>query len=192
MNGTENITHSFDVYVSFGFQLFAALLGAGTGAYFGFHLARKWERRKDQEDVNKKKIHTVESIVEELRVMKENLDTEDYGNVRWSGQDKKFYGYYGTVSRPAYDSAISSGNFSLLPSKIQTKIADVYLTMQTMYDYNIQIRKFYSSSTYTTNNLVNDVANELADQSNKQTLQFHRAVNEVIPELEEELKNFQD
>ncbi|MBM3896749.1 MAG: hypothetical protein FJ360_03285 [Thaumarchaeota archaeon] len=182
-------TESF-IYLNFSLQLLSSLIGAGSGAGLSFYFVRSWEKKKSQLEIKQRKIHTIDSLLLELYDIKKEIDKPEYGNLKWHGQQKQFYGMHGEGSTPSFDSSISSGNFILLSSQLQEKLGGVYLKINQVNILDHQITIFKTTTVFATN-YVDTVGNEIADQYNAEVLELRKQLPDVISELEKEKKQYE-
>jgi hypothetical protein len=155
------------------------------GATLGLGAAMWWDRRKKEEEIKHTRTHILDSLIEELKVVQEVLnDPANSVEMKWDTSTQQFKGSYLTVSTPAYDSAVNSGNFSLLSESLQTKIADVYLLVRESNAINEQILRFYTTPIYTHNNLAEREANKLSKFQNIKMSELRGSINELLSTLE--------
>lgn len=158
MNGTsipslDNITLEISV------QLLATLVGA----LVGFGLALKQDRKKKAEEKQETVNHLIESITEELsniiRVTTEQ-DVKFDDIMKWDSEKHGFVGKRFLITTPAYDSAVNSGNFVLLPTDLQTRLSNIYNCIDGCKSIMEEIAKFYSTPVFT-DKMADNVANNI-------------------------------
>ena len=170
VNGTRQIIiHVNDPQTEFIILLFATLIGTGIGVGSAIAL----DRKKKHNELNEQIVHIIDSITEELQdIIKltagEKIKLEEL--MTWNSEKRGFEGQRFTITTPAYESAIKSGGFILLPVELQSRISIVY---NRIYDCQKSMNfliKFYSTPVYVTNmannlalnmrdNLINDIKN---------------------------------
>lgn len=156
-----------------------------TGAAVGLGAAMWWDRRKKEEEIKHTKTHIIDSLIEELKVVQGVLnDPSNSVEMKWDTSTQQFKGSYLTVSTPAYDSAVNSGNFSLLSEFLQTEIANVYLIVRESNSINEQILRFYTTPIYTHHSLAEREANKLSKFQNMKMSELRRSINELLSNLE--------
>lgn len=161
-------------------ELIATFIGAGVG----FAAAMLWDRKKTEEEIKHTKNHMINAIIEELKVIQNELnDPNKPVDVKWDKASHEFLGGYVLMSTPAFESAVNSGNFSLLETSLQTELGDLYLTIQNCNFYTEQIVRFYTAPIYHTN-LAEREANKLANLMNEKLSQLRQGIKQVLPKLE--------
>lgn len=156
-----------------------------AGAALGLGAAMWWDRRKKEEEIKHTTKHTIDSLIEELKVAQRVInDPTNPVEMKWDSSTQQFKGSYLTVSTPAHDSAVNSGNFSLLSETLQTEIADVYLLLRESNSINEQILRFYTAPIYTHQNLAEREANKLSKFQNMKLSELRSSINELLSNLE--------
>jgi hypothetical protein len=101
-------------------QLSISLLGAGVGAllgaYFGLRFARNWDRQKYQEQIDLTREKSISNIITELKAIESGFSDAINQNII----------SFPNIDTFAFDSEVNSGNFSLLPNDLQTKLTVIY------------------------------------------------------------------
>lgn len=169
------------VVIDFSLQLVATLIGA----FAGFGLVIAWERKKKNEDLKHVKKHTIEAIIEELKSI-EKMVKEGVPHFRWNQLKHDFEGKYILVSTPAYDSAIHSGNFNLLPTKLQSEIGYVYLTIEDCKKFSDQTMTYYSTTVYMSTHPEIE-ASKLCNGFNDSMKKLKEDLKDIMPKLESAL-----
>lgn len=140
-----------NIAIDLSVQLGATLVGA----LIGFGLALRYDRKKKKEDKQEAIKHIVESITEELQDITK-ITTEETVKfselMQWNPTKRVLEGKTFSISTPAYDSALNSGNFLLLPTELQTRLSAVYNRIYECERSMTALKNFYSTSAYTTSN----------------------------------------
>ncbi len=173
-------------------QLIISLIGAGfgavVGAYFGLKLARNWDREKKKEEESEIKNRVLDAIIEELKSFQPMVEPQSkkFAKLDWNSNDRDFTGIYITISTPAFQSAVNSGNFSLLPPLLQTELGQVYITLDECKLLNDQAENFYATGIFASNpsNTLNREANRICSTFNNKIADLRGELNKVIPKLE--------
>lgn len=139
MNGTETaiITEFFSI------DFFSQLIATLVGVVIGFGGAVYLSSRNSKEGVEVRKKNTIKAIYEELTTAKKaigNISNENH--IRWIHNDLNFQGGWVSISIPAFQSSVSSGDFSLLDTKLQTEIGTVYLSIEELQIFTQQRMQF--------------------------------------------------
>src|SRR5438445_12881595 len=98
------------------------LIGTLIGALVGISLAILVDRKKRREEIQQTKIRMLNAIIEELKSFQKMVELTSGNTVKleWDSSTKDFIGTFISVTTPAFKSAVSSGNFSLLEPSLQT------------------------------------------------------------------------
>lgn len=170
-----------DPWTDFWVQLGATIIGA----FLGFWLAILWERKKNKSDLKEIRNNVIESILQEIQ----NFQTLLKGRIEvgWNESDKRFIGDKLFIDVPAYKSAINSGNFLLLPSKLQTKIGEIYVTINRTNTLFGQLDKFYTIPVFTSN-YGKIEADRLSVRINTFCSLLLQKIDELIPDLKSLLR----
>ena len=160
------------------------LLSTLVGVLVGFVVAMTWDRKKKHEEIQETKNHIIDALIEELKTIQNGFsDKEKIGNMRWNGTKHEFQGSFPIMSTPAYESAINSGNFSLLSTPLQTEVGTLYLAIHCCNSLVEQILKFYTTSIFPTN-YGSIEANRLCDDGNPRMFKILDGIKELLPKLE--------
>ena len=117
------------------FSIFGGVLGGGA--------LTLWIQKRIRDDAKKDTIkNMIESIKEELENAQKGVEEFKNDPVKWKDSNAEFKGEKPWILRPAYDSAVNSGNFSLLDKTLQKEIPSAYLSIDVINFYSDQIRKF--------------------------------------------------
>jgi len=130
------------VSIEFGEQLLITAIGVGIGVLLGGYATLRIQQKMDKDSRQKSIKNVKNSIKEELSNAKEGIEKFKKKSVEWNDQNQEFRGEKPLILTPAYDSAINSGNFSLLDSSLQTEIPSAYLSIDAINLYTDLIRKF--------------------------------------------------
>jgi len=133
----------------------------------------------------------LEAIIEELTSFEQMVDPKSINPVKldWNPSIRDFQGYHISVSTPAFQSSVNSGNFSLLPSKLQTQLGNLYLTLDDCKLYNDQALNFYSTPIFSFSNdqnVVNREATRICTNFNDKISKLRGQIKEILPKLESE------
>jgi len=182
-NFTESlgITPTFDPITNLLIPLSISIIGAFCGAYFGLRFARQWDRTKKDEENNATKKLVVENILEELRDTKNMFNDPIYKDAEWDDTNQTFKGGHISISTPVFQGLVNSGNFSLLPTSLQTKIGRVYLYMEKVIFFTNQLLTFYTVPTGTHKNIE---GRKLTLNLKTKANQLRNELDMIIPELE--------
>lgn len=164
MNGTNVFTFVSGQIPLFdlGTQLLISIIGAGAGAYFGLVLARRWDRRKRQEEINQTEKDTINSLLDEMSNNNQKLKSPRDNIDNWT----QVIGYEQyrvlSLSKTAFDSVVNSGNFSLLPKDMQTKVSKLYLSIEYCNSLAEKMENIHATHVYGFNrpqadNLINSI-----------------------------------
>lgn len=149
MNETATSQLFVHTGIDFSIQITATLFGA----LIGFALALKQDRKKKAEDKHDAILHIIEGIEEELDdIIK--VTTEERAKfeeiMKWDSQKHGFAGKKFLITTPAFESAVNSGDFILLPTKLQSEISGIYNRIYDCRDSMQAIAKFYTTPAFTT------------------------------------------
>jgi hypothetical protein len=166
-------------------DLIVQLVATLVGVIIGFIVAMAWDRKKDKEEQDRTLSLILDAIIEELKSIQKPLnDPNKPPKFQWKQSDHDFDGIHISVLTPAFESAVNSGNFSLLPPPLQTELGYVYLTLSDTKTFNDQIMTFYTTPIYTDNVLSSREAKKLCINYNDSVQKLRQEINEVIPKLE--------
>lgn len=118
------------------FSIFGGVLGGGIVTL----LIQKRMRDDAKKDTIK---NMIESIDAELKDAQEGVKKFNKDPIKWDNSNLEFRGGEKPwILRPAYDSAVNSGNFSLLDKTLQKEIPSAYLSIDAINFYADHIRNF--------------------------------------------------
>jgi len=128
--------------VDFWQQLFLTALSIFGGVLGGGYLTLRIQKKMNN-DAKKDIVKiTIDSIKQELEDAQEGIEKFNKNPVNWNDAHVEFRGEKPWILRPAYDSAVNSGNFNLLEKTLQKEIPSAYLSIDAINFYSDQIRKF--------------------------------------------------
>jgi len=134
-----------DVSIQFGATLMGALIGFGLALWSD----RKKKREAKQEKIN----HMIKSITEELQEIMQ-VPTEKKVKfselMDWNKQKRLFEGKFFSMTTPAFESAVNSGDFILLSTELQSKISGVYSRIYDCQRDMDNISNFYTTPIFPT------------------------------------------
>ena len=196
MNSTNLTTNcatcitTHDPVFDYVLQLLISIIGAGVGAivgaYFGLFFARRVDREKEKEQRKIIKNLTLDAIIEELKTLQKEIIYPST-KVEWHPTQRFFDGARIHVITPAFESAVNSGNFSLLSPSLQTSLGYVYLRIRNCELYNDQIDNFYFTPMFANNTPeVNREATRLVTKFNEHMELLRKEITEILSKLESE------
>jgi hypothetical protein len=190
MNSTQFIGSGFYIdpsleliWIPLAIQLIATLIGA----FVGFSFVMLSDRKKKREETQQTKIRMLDAIIEELEDFQKMVDPQKTNPAKldWNNSTRDFVGTYITISTPAFQSAINSGNFSLLIPSLQTELGNIYLTLDQCKLFNDQAISFYSTSIFASNNgtVVDREANRICNNFNIRISDLRSQLQTILPKL---------
>lgn len=187
MNQTQVccLTPTNDYWMDFWVQLLATLIGVGIG--FGLPLFVDWIKKDQRIKETKKRI--LSAIIEELESSKNGLEDPKFQKtiMSWHGKPDGFVGGYLIITNPAYDSAINSGEFSLLPPATQTELGECYNKLIDFSEIMKKMLDFYTTPVFTTD-LADKQAEKLLNNFHTRLSNLIKSINDILPKL----KNLRD
>ena len=190
MNSTQFVGSGFYIdpsleliWIPLAIQLIATLIGA----FVGFSFVMLWDRKKRREEIQQTKIRMLNAIIEELKSFQKMVELTSGNTVKleWDSSTKDFIGTFISVTTPAFKSAVSSGNFSLLEPSFQTEIGSVYLTVDECKSYNDQALNFYATPMYASGHVHMDrEASRLCFNFNNKISDLREQIKQILPKLE--------
>lgn len=157
-------------------NLFGTLIGAGVG----FGLAMLWDRKKDKEERDDLKKQTTEALLVEIKKTVEELGAEGFG-AEWVKETGRYRRKFAIIAKSAFESAVNSGNFSLLPSDIQSKLSRIYQLAEYSNSLALQIENFYSTPLYVQDaNKAEQVLNQMSDDLKKYYEKMKKEIEELL------------
>src|SRR5437899_6499795 len=130
----------------------------------------------------------LDAIIEELQSFQKMVELKGNNTIKleWdSSSTKDFIGNFISVTTPAFKSAVSSGNFSLLEPSFQTEIGSVYLTVDECKSYNDQALNFYATPMYASGHVHMDrEASRLCFNFNNKISDLREQIKQILPKLE--------
>ena len=130
------------VEVDFWQQLFLTALSIFGGVLGGGYLTLQIQKKMNNDSKKDIVKITTDSIKQELEDAQEGIEEFNKNPVKWHEPNTEFRGEKPWILRPAYDSAVNSGNFNLLEKILQKEIPSAYLSIDAINFYSDQIRKF--------------------------------------------------
>jgi hypothetical protein len=121
--------------------LIVAVIGASVGAYFGLRFARNWDREKRKEEIAETRNHVIGSLITEATSNKEQLSLPA-AQAKLGPSGKLSIGIFVLGTEVAFQSAVNSGNFSLLPPDIQTRLGALYSRLEVYNTFTLQIQNW--------------------------------------------------
>src|SRR5438445_8139560 len=122
MNSTQFVGSGFYIdpsleliWIPLAIQLIATLIGA----FVGFSFVMLWDRKKKRDDMEQTKVSMLDAIIVELKTVQTEILTPSIPKIEWMSMQKYFSGKRTSVPTTAFQSAVNSGNFSLLSSLLQ-------------------------------------------------------------------------
>jgi len=171
------ITEFFNV--DFLSQLIATLIGVLIGFGGAFYL----NSRNSNESVKIRKENTIKAIHEELRTVQKAIeDLVDKGEIKWIQKDLEFQGAWISISTPAFQSSVNSGDFSLLDTKLQTEIGMVYLAIDELQMFTQQ-RMQYPFTVVMQSTEAEKEANNIVQHTNQIVSRLHNELVVLLPKL---------
>ena len=129
------------VTIEFGQQLLITAIGVAGGVLGGGYATLMIQKKMKNDEKKDIVNDLIESIKKELEDAKEGVEKFKKNPVKWD-KSWEFKGEKPWVLRPAYDSAVNSGNFTLLDRSLQKEIPSAYLSIDAINFYSDRIRKF--------------------------------------------------
>jgi len=127
-------------WVQVGIQFGTIVLAVGLGLVG----AMWWDRRKKTENEKITRNNTLDSLLDELEDAKEGVDRFMNDRLEWNQANLNFKGEKPWILKSAYETAINSGNFSLLERSLQTEISKAYLSIDAINFYCNLVRLFFN------------------------------------------------
>lgn len=93
--------------------------------FFAFILALWWDRKQKRNEMGQRKLITLESIIGEIKEARDKFGQPNIG-VEVIVSTRKYESTVPQTLTPAYESAVNSGNYSLLSADLQIKLSNVY------------------------------------------------------------------
>jgi len=125
----------------FGEQLLITAIGVGAGVLLGGYTTLRIQKKMNDDA----KADTIKNILQaikgELEDANKGIEKFKKNPARWN-KSWKFDGEKPWILRPAYDSTVNSGNFTLLEKSLQKEIPSAYLSIDAINFYSDRIRKF--------------------------------------------------
>jgi len=125
----------------------------------------------------------IQSMLDELTTIQNGISDPLQVNIIWNSSTKSFDGKYGMASYPAFQSAVNSGLYRLLPQKSQENVATMYYRLEHFNYYIDQVLKFYCTPIYLTDR-AKEGADNLIGKVNENVETVIILLGELIPELE--------
>ena len=152
-------------------------LGIVGGAFASFLV----QKRMKNGEKNETKKNMIKSIKKELDDAKEGVDEFNKNPIQWIEASVEFKGEKPWILKPAYDSAVNSGNFSLLDKDLQKDIPSAYLSIDAINFYSDLIRRFI----FTTGGLKkpNILAGDLCIELAKNVKKLDEKLEKLLPKL---------
>lgn len=129
-----------NISITFSIQLVATLIGA----FVGFGLVIWWDRKKKKGEREETKNSMLNSIFQELTENQEGLNNMAQQMPSWNKTDGRFKGDFGLASTPAFESAVSAGDFLLLSNDLQKPVREVYHNFELYNEFMKEIMRFSS------------------------------------------------
>jgi len=168
------------VTLEFGQQLFITAIGVAAGVLGGGYATLRIQKRM-QDDAKKETVkNMIESIKEELEDANEGIKKFKENPVKWD-KSWEFKGEKPWILRPAYDSAVNSGNFTLLDRSLQKEIPSAYLSIDAINFYSDRIRKFLYQPVGDRG--ANFTANELCIKVEDNVKKLDEKLKKLLPKL---------
>jgi len=163
--------------INFVLQVVATLIGV-----FGGLAGALWhDRKKRKEETKNKTIQTINSILVELKENQKGL-AEHENTIVWNEPSEKFDGEWGLASIPAYESSVSSGNFLLINTELQSPISTTYHEFQIWNQFMKQVMDF---ATYKYPQAqINVQAQTLLTRLSNTRSNLQKKLDDLIPKLE--------
>ena len=162
-------------------QLVATLIGV-LFAVIGGGVITLWiQQRMKESTVNEIIKNTIISIREELEDAKKGVEKFKKNPVKWD-KSWKFDGEKPWILKPAYDSAVNSGNFTLLEKSLQKDIPSAYLSIDVIDFYSERIRRFVYEPLGARGN-ANIIADELCAKLEKNVKALDEKLEKLLPKL---------
>ena len=162
--------------LSFSTQLFATLIGA----FVGFGLVIFWDRRKKKQEIKNTKNSMINSITQELKENQNGLKI--FKMPSWDINEGRFQGNFGLASIPAFQSAVSGGDFLLMPTEIQKPVREIYHNFELYNEFMKDIIRF-SSFNYGREQASKEAYN-LTGRLQERINELGPALSDVMPKLE--------
>lgn len=187
MNSTQFVGSGFYIdpsleliWIPLAIQLIATLIGA----FVGFSFVMLWDRRKRYDETKQIMRNILEAMIEELSDIKKGMNAPEYlsKKMNWRGKPEGFQGAYITITIPAFETAVNSGNFSLLKPCLQTKIMYCYNRITDLKTDMERMTSFYSTPIYLTD-LADFQAKVLTENFDKRTKSALDEIEKTLPEL---------
>lgn len=118
-----------------------AMIGAFVGAYFGLRFARNWDRLRRREETTETRNHVINSLITEATSNQTQLSLPA-AQVTENAQGQLNIGIFVLGTEVAFQSAVNSGNFSLLPPDIQTRLGALYSRLEVYNTFTLQIQNW--------------------------------------------------
>lgn len=167
--------------VDFWQQLFLTALSIFGGVIGGGYLTLRIQKRMNNETKNDIIKNIIDSIKQELEDAQEGIKKFNENPVEWKEQNMIFVGEKPWILRPAYDSAVNSGNFNLLSKTLQKEIPSAYLSIDAINFYSDQIRKFVFAPAGIRE--ITFTAGRLCMELTKNVLKLDTKLQNLIPKL---------
>jgi len=176
-----NLIQNSDPFLDLIVQLIATLIGA----LLGLTLAMAYDRKKKKDDMDEARKLTITAIKDEVNEIKDKLD-----NPQRKGDWVKAPSYKFEITNlpvGAYESAINSGNFSLLPSETQLDTSKLYLDIQYCNSLVKQITEFYGTQIFGFNRPEGDIiATSLYNELRIKYYQLSTSIDNMLKKLPSE------
>jgi hypothetical protein len=137
-------------------------------------------KNKDGQEIKK---HTINSILEELKILQTALNNPEFKPIAWESPQKRFSGNWILMETDSFDGSVNSGNFTFLSPNLQNTLSSLYLRIKNNNFLYFQVAKFYTTNTYQSNT-VDIIAIKITEDMNDNILEIHGKIKDVIPKLE--------
>jgi len=164
------------IVISFSTQLLATLIGA----FVGFGLVIWWDRKMRKQEIKNSKNSMINSIIQELKENQNGLKI--FKMPSWDITEGRFKGNFGLASVPAFQSAVSGGDFLLLPTDIQKPVREIYHNFELYNEFMKDIIRF-SSFNFEGEQASKESYN-LTGRLQERVNELGSALSDVIPKLE--------
>ena len=151
------------------------------GAYASLRIQQKMKSDSEKGVVK----NMIESIKEELDDAKKGIGAFKKDPVKWDKSNGEFKGEKPWILKPAYESAVNSGNFVLLNKTLQKDIPKAYLSIDAINFYSDLIRRFVFSSGGIKR--VDFTADDLCIKLEKNVKKLDDKFSELLPKLKVEV-----
>lgn len=167
--------------LEFGQQFFLTALSIAGGIVGGGYMTLQISRKMRNAALKDSMKNMIESIKQELEDAKEGVEKFKQDPAKWNSELLLFKGEKPLILKPAYDSAVSSGNFVLLEKSLQKGIPSAYLTIDAINFYSNQIRRF----TYQQPGIwgIERTATALCDELDKNVRKLDDKLGKLLPKL---------